>query len=317
MTGQKLIIIAVVFAAMVFGAWLGCNKDDNSNTPTTQPIVAPTNLRAYSAGPTSVGLLWNLSTSESDASFNNYLVTVKDPSGTVVGVSSVAKGTPNVTVNSLSEGVIYTFVVRSTAAAGVVSSDSQSVRWSPARRYTTDSANGAPIQLYEFRSTLGASGLQFNSNGSYAKVRSLSTIINPDPDRFLCDIYVDSINGGAIRLKNIALLGYPRITFFSTEGLRDAADNLNDPRPAPPDTNSYQSNTVDIPSTTVTYSKIAYARSATDHKYVRILIQRNPSSGLLYYGLGNDRYVVLQLSYQNTAGNWFARPGYVSHRPQQ
>jgi hypothetical protein len=310
MMGRKLIVNAVLLVTMLFGGtWLGCNKDDGGTTPAPTPtIVAPTNLRAYSAGPTSVGLLWDLSTSESEASFNNYLIKAKDPSGVVSATINVAKGTPNVTVTPLLEGVIYTFVVRSTGAAGVVSSDSASVRWSPARRYTQDSTNGTNIQVYELRSTLGASGLQFNSNNTYAKVRSLSA---SNPDRFLCDLYVDSVGGGAICLKNIGLLsGYPRNTFFSNEPLRDATD-LNDPRSNPPDTNSYQLNRVNLPSTAVTQSKILYARSNTDNKYVRILIQRNQATGLLYSGSGSDRYVTLQLSYQNTAGNWFARPGQI------
>ena len=308
MTGRKLIVNAIILVGLAFGAtWLGCKSDsETTSPPATTTIVAPTNLRAFSAGPNSVGLLWSLSTSESDASFNNYLVTTKDPSGTVTGVSNVAKGTPNFTILSLVEGTIYTFVVRSTGAAGVVSTDSVSVRSSPTRRYTQDSTNGPAIQVYELRSTLGASGLQFNSNNAYAKVRSLN---GGNPDRLFCDIYIDSVGGGAICFKNIGLLpSYSRNTFFSNEPLRDAAD-LNDPRSAPPDTNSYQLNRVDVPSGVVAQSKILYARSTTDNKYVRILIQKNASTNLLYSGSGSDRYVTLQLSYQNAIGNWFAKPG--------
>jgi hypothetical protein len=307
MTGRKTVVNTIVLASVLLGAiWLGCNKAEETTNPTSSPTFsAPTNLRAFSASPTSVGLVWNLSASESESSFNNYLIKVKNPVGATVATLNVAKGTPNTTVGSLTEGVIYTFVVWSTGAAGVVSADSASVRWSPARRYTQDSVTGPPIQVYELRSTLGASGLQFNSNNAYARVRSLSVT---NPDRFLCDVYVDSVGGGAICLKNIGLLsGYPRNTFFSNEPLRDATD-LNDPRSAPPDTTSYQLNRVDIPAIVVTQSKILYARSNTDNKYVRILIQRNQATGLLYSGSGSDRYVTIQLSYQNTAGNWFAMP---------
>jgi hypothetical protein len=305
MTGRKHIVSAILLVSVLFGAtWLGCNKDEEGTTPTPPPtIAAPTNLRAYSAGPSSVGLLWNLSTSESDASFNNYLVRAKDPSGTISGTMNVPKGTPNVTFSPLLEGVIYTFVIRSTGTGGIVSSDSASVRWSPARRYLVDSTNGPPIQVYELRSTLGASGLQFGSTGGYAKVRSLNT---GNSDRFLCDVYVDSVGGSAICLKNIALLGYPRNTFFSTD-MRDASD-LNDPQSAPPDTTSYQLNRINLPNTAVTQAKVLYAKTSDNH-YVRILVQKNLSTNLLYSGSGSDRYVVLQLSYQNTAGNWFAKPG--------
>ena len=305
MTGRKQIVYAIVLVILAFGVtWLGC-KSDETTSPTPGPtIVAPTNLRAFSAGPTSVGLLWNLSTSESDASFSNYVIRAKDPSGTISGTLNVPKGTPNVIFSSLLEGTIYTFVIRSTGTGGIVSSDSASVRWSPARRYLEDSTNGPPIQVYELRSTLGASGLQFNSGGAYAKVRSLSLT---NPDRILCDVYIDSVGGGAICLKNIAILaGYPRNTFFSTI-VRDASD-LNDPQSAPPDTTSYQLNRINLPSTTVTQAKVLYARTSDNH-YVRILVEKNLSTNLLYSGSGSDRYVVLQLSYQNTLGNWFAKPG--------
>jgi hypothetical protein len=281
---------------------LGCNKDEEVANPDTG-LRAPTNLRAYSAGATSIGLLWDLSASESDPSFINYQISVKDAGGVVLTTQSASKGNPASTVSGLTEGVIYTFVVRSTATGGTISPDSASVRWSPARRLVTDSTSGPPIQVYELRSTNGASGLQFHSSGGYAKTQSLDV---GNPDRILSDIYVDSVGGGAISLRNVAILGYPKNTFFSTM-VRDATD-LNDPQPAPPDTTSYQSNRIDIPTAAVAQARIVYARSVTDNKYVRILIQRNPGTGLLYYGSGTDRYVVLQLSYQNTTGNWFARP---------
>lgn len=318
MKGAKFLVNAVVAATMIIGgAWLGCKSDSTTEPSSSTPSVqAPTNLRAYSAGPTSVGLLWALSSSESDTILNGYLVVTKDPSGTVVGSNNIAKGTPNTTVTSLTEGVIYTFVVRATGGGGIVSGDSVSVRWSPARRYSNDSTLSIPIQVYELRSTLGASGLQFNSNGLYAKVRSLNA---SNPDRFLCDIYVDSIGGGAVCLKNIGLLtGYPRVTYFSSEPLRDVTD-LNDPRTAPPDTNSYQLNRKDLPSGAVNQSVVLYAKTANSgvSNYVRILVQRNPATGFLYSGSGSDRYVVLQLSYQNTPGNWFATPIQASVTPQR
>jgi hypothetical protein len=287
---------------------LGCNSNDGTTSPNETVLYAPTGLTAYSAGATSVVLQWDLSTSESDAAFTNYLVNARDPSGTLAATMNVPKGTPNVTVSSLTEGIIYTFVVRSTGTGGIVSSDSASIRWSPARRYLVDSTSGPPIQVYELRSTLGASGLQFGSSGGYAKVRSLSI---GNADRILCDTYIDSVGGGALCLKNIALLsGYPKNTYFSTT-MRDAAD-LNDLQTLPPDTTSYQLNRIDLPSGTVTQSKILYAKSMTDNKYVRILVKRNPGTGYLYYGSGSDRYVVLQLSYQNAVGNPYAKTSSVS-----
>ena len=278
-----------------------CNKDDNP-AATAQGVAAPTSLRAYSAGAASVGLRWDLSASESDPSFNDYIVKAKLQNDSVVGLVHVSKGNPQALVNGLVEGVIYTFVVRSTDTGGAQSSDSASVRWSPARRYTSDSLNGPPIQVYEFNSTSGASGLQFNSSGGYARTRSLSI---SNPDRFLCDIYLAS--SPTLSLRNIATppISYPKNTFFSS--LSRSAASLDDPQLSPPDSSTYINNLVDIPLTATAQGMVFYAYSSTDNKYVRILVQRNPATGLLYNGSGTDRYVIIQLSYQNMPGNPYAR----------
>lgn len=288
-----ILLLLVVFAA--------CNKDGTIVDP-GPTLLAPTNLRAYSASATSVGLRWDLSATESDPAFNNYLIRVKSPGGALVGSVSVSKGNPQAFVTGLAEGVIYTFVVRSTNTSSAESADSVSIRWSPARRYTVDSLNGPPIQVYEFNSTSGASGLQFNSSGAYARTRSLSI---SNPDRVLCDMYLAT--SPSLSLRNVATppLSYPRNTFFSSVS-RDAV-SLDDPQLTPPDSTTYLLNAVDIPLTTGTQSKVFYGYSATDNKYVRILVLRNPATNLLYYGSGSDRYVILQLSYQNAAGNPYSR----------
>lgn len=297
-TIQRVLILLVIVA---IGA---CNKDGSIVDP-GPTLVAPTNLRAYSASATSVGLRWDLSSTESDPAFNNYLIRVKSPGGAIVGSLSVSKGNPQGLVTGLTEGIIYTFVVRSTNTSANESADSVSVRWSPARRYTVDSLNGPPIQVYEFNSTSGASGLQFNSSSAYARTRSLSI---SNPDRVLCDIYLAT--SPTLSVRNVATppLSYPRNTFFSSVS-RDAS-LLDDPQLAPPDSTTYLLNAVDIPLTAGAQSKVFYGYSATDNKYVRILVQRNPATNLLYYGSGSDRYVIIQLSYQNAAGNPFSR----SHR---
>lgn len=291
----------------------GCKKDDDGVGPGPSPtiILAPTNLKAFSASSVSVGLQWTLSVSETAGTFNNYLIRVKDSVGALIATQTVPKGTPEAMVGSLTGGVIYTFVVRSTITGGGVSADSVTIRWSPARRYTTDSASVRAIRVYEMRGS-GFSGLQFGSAGGFARVISLSSA---NPDRILCDIYVDSVSGGAIGLRNISILAFPRNTFFSTV-TRDAAD-LNDPQSVPPDPGSYSLNRVDLPTGTVSQSRVVFARSITDNKYVRILVKRNPATSLLYYGTGSDRYVTLELSYQNTAGNPYARPGHTTRTTGQ
>ena len=279
-----------------------CNNSSNNPTESTNVVLnAPTNLRAYSASATSIGLQWDLSTSESNADFINYALTVKDTTGLTLQTGNVPKGSAQTTVTGLSEGSIYMFVLRAAGTGGTLSSDSTSVQWSPARRYLTDSTGGPPIAVYELASSLGRSGLQFYSAAGGAKTQSLSV---HNVDRVLCDVYVDTSAGG-LALKNVSLLGYPRNTFFSSV-TRDA-DNLDDPELAPPASSSYSLNTVTFADAAAVHGKIVYAKSITDNKVVRILVLRNSSSGKLVYGTSPDRYLVLQISYQPQAGNPFAK----------
>lgn len=303
MSWRKIISIVLFPLSLLVPA---CNQTEDNpvdTTPTTPALVAPRNLRAYSAGQSSIGLQWDLSVSESSSTFINYALTVRDSAGSAVQTLTLAKGNPQTTVNSLAEGSIYTFVLRSAGTGGAISSDSTSVIWSPARRYLTDSTGGPPIAVYELASSLGRSGLQFFSNAGGAKTQSLSV---RNVDRILSDVYVTfDTAAGAIALKNIAILAYPRNTFFSTVA-RDA-DNLDDPQLAPPAASSYSLNSVTFPNVTVSQSKIIYAKSITDNKVIRILVLRNSGTGKLVYGTSPDRYLVLQISYQARAGNPFAK----------
>jgi hypothetical protein len=286
---------------------VGCTKgEDNPVTPTATVLRAPTNLRAFSASINSVGLLWDLSASESDTGFANYQLKVKDPVGAVAATQTISKGNPTTVVASLSEGVLYTFVLRSSGTGGVLSADSASVIWSPARRVTTDSLGGPPIQVYEFASSAGASGLQFYSVASgAARTQSLKP---SNPDRALSDIFLQTNVDLSISLNNMVSSGLasPKNTVFSTV-VRDAID-LDDPQLTPPSISTYTLLTVPIPATTVSQAKIFYAKSVTDNRFVRILVKRNPVTNLLYSGASPNRYVTVQLSYQDSTGNMYCRP---------
>ena len=297
------LIVLVSLSAILL---VECNKSEDNpvNTPAVL-LLAPTNLRAYSASQSSVGLQWDLSASESNAAFLNYSIKVKDSTGAAVLTQTVSKGNPQSVITGLTEGVTYTFVIRSNGTGGIVSADSASVVWSPARRLTTDSTNGPPIQVYEFASSSGASGLQFYSISSgAARTQSLRA---SNPDRALADVYLETNLDGSISLNNMAIspVPNPKNTFFSSV-MRDAND-LDDPQLAPPASSTYTLNTVTIPSAVATQAKILYARSVIDNKYVRILLQKNPATNLLYYSVSPNRYVRVQLSYQNRAGNVYAQ----------
>lgn len=303
MTVRKLIANAVVLSTLTFGAtWLGC-KSDETTSPSTPTIVAPTNARAYSASANSIGVRWTLSTSESDASFNGYVVRAKNPAGTIAVTANVAKGTAATLVSGLTDGVIYTFVIRSTATDGSESTDSTSVVWSPARRYENESGQPAPIKVFETSSSTSfASGLIFFS----ASVVGPKTVSLLDPiDSSAIDVYVKTESNNAVSLNSSHVYrGNRRITRFNLFSLNDST--LSSPQAAPPDTTNYVNSSYLFDSVQVATGKILYFKG-NDGNYGRILVERDPSTGRLIWGSSPEQYLSLRISYQSVPYNPYSK----------
>jgi hypothetical protein len=300
MTGRKLSINTIILASLAFGAtWLGCNSDDETTNPGGTTISAPTNPRAYSASATSVGLAWTLSTTESDASFSGYVVRAKTPTGTIAATANLAKGVAATVVAGLTDGVIYTFVIRSTATGNVESTDSASVVWSPARRYENESGQPAPIKVYETSSSSSfGSGLIFS-------IPRTNSILNA-VDSSLQDVYVKTETGNAVSLNSSSVFrAGRRITRFSTTVRDDST--LNNPQAIPPDTTTFNNVSNLIDSVQVTSSKIYYFKG-NDGNYGRILVERNPATGRLIWGSSPEQYLSLRISYQSVAFNPYSKP---------
>jgi len=300
MTGR--IINTFVVASLTLGVlWLGC-KNDETTAPGSS-LAAPTNPQAYSASANSVGLKWTLSTSESNGSLNGYVIRAKNPSGTVVTTSNVVAGISSTVIAGLTEGIIYTFVIRSTATGGTESSDSVTVKWSPARRYENESGFPPPIKVYETSSSSSfASGLIFYR----ASAGGPQTVSILQADSSLIDIFVKAEAGNAVSL-NSSHVFRPgrRITRFSTSVRDDST--LNNPQATPPDTTTFNNSSILFDSVQVASSKIYYFKG-NDGNYGRVLVERNPATGRLIWGTSPEQYLSLRISYQLVAFNPYAKP---------
>lgn len=303
MTKGKSIFNFFMLVGLIGGAtWLGCNKDEEGNNPTTPTISAPTSPRAYSASASSVGLAWTLSSSESDASFSGYVIRAKNPSGAVAATANAAKGISSTEVNGLADGVIYTFVIRSTATGGVESSDSASVKWSPARRYENESGFPPPIKVYETSSSSNfSSGLIFFATAGPKTVSLLDPV-----DSSRIDVYVKTEANNAVSLNSSHVYrGNRRITRFHVLVRDDST--LNNPQTAPPDTTSYTNSSVFFDSVQVSTGKVVYFKG-NDGNYGRILVERNATTGRIIWGTSPEQYLSLRISYQSVAFNPYAKP---------
>lgn len=298
MTGRKLTFNTILFVSLAFGAWLGCKSDEETTNPGGTTVSAPTNPRAYSASATSVGLRWTLSTSESDASFSGYVIRAKTSTGTIAATANVAKGIAATEVTGLTDGVIYTFVIRSTATGNLESADSASVVWSPARRYENESGQPAPIKVYETSSSGSfASGLIFS-------IPRTNSILSADSS--LQDVYVKTETNNAVSLNSASVFrAGRRITRFSTTVRDDST--LNNPQAIPPDTTTFNNVSILFDSVQATSSKIYYFKG-NNGNYGRVLVERNPATGRLIWGSSPEQYLSLRISYQSAAFNPYSKP---------
>lgn len=308
MRPTKLIVNAVVLATvMVGGMWLGCNSNDNGTQPTTPTALQPiTNLGAYSASATSVGLAWTATPDAGKTDFAGYQIVAKRVSGTDSVVTSAGTNAVGVVVAGLTNGTIYDFEVTAKAAAGsatLSNSSAVTVRWAPASRYENESGSPPPIQVYETSSDIGfASGLIFFSP-SAAGPKTVSLL---SADSSAIDVYVKTETNNAVSLNSSN--GYRpgrRITRFNLVTRDDST--LNNPQALPVDTTNYSNSGFLFDSVQVSIGKILYFKS-NDGNYGRILVERNPATGRLIWGSSPEQYLSLRISYQSVAFNPYAKP---------
>jgi len=283
---------AVLFLGIaLFG---GCN-DTTTNPTRRTPLNGVTNLKAYSAGTNSVGLEWTATSDTSTLDFLQHEIDVKFGSSSIISIA-VPKLATSTTIAGLTEGAIYTFdviVVASSNSQTYVNSNPTTIQWAPARR-------SPPVKMFEIASPVDSAGLEFLPNTPHVlSARNTAT-------QQIIDVLLDTSSAGNIILRsgdqNPFLVGQGRHTKFSTEVSN--SDGLDFGRDLPPALGTYTQSSVTIPSTFVTSGVVFYAVSA-DNNYVRILIQRNVSS--LVVGSSPNRYIQIQISYQNIPGVPFAK----------
>lgn len=307
MQSRTCVYFLVGLMAMVMTLLPGCDSSDDPVTPPPPTIAGPTNLRAFSASETSVGLGWTASTDESSTNVLNpaYTIRVKDSAGTnVLQTLTAVKGQSSITVSGLTEGTVYRFVVRTNVASGAVTNDSVSVRWAPAKRREGEGTSATPIQVFETASSF-PSGLDvFNATQNGPVTFSIS-----GPNNSLVDLYVATDAGSndlLIRSASLSsVIGTPKTTFFST--VSHNADNLNDPQVAPPDASTFSTLALRVSgeATGATTGKIFWGRTQ-ENNYFRILVERDGAS-LVFFSSPN-RCLRVKISYQSVPGVIYARP---------
>lgn len=281
----------------------GCRQDSNGPVE-PRKLAGVTDLKAHTENSTTIVLSWQPSTDEGLNEMEGYRVLTKLQNGAVIRTTDIDKGAVGLILQGLLEGIVYVFDVISMPTIGAdlfLPSDVASIRWSPARRFTTDN-NNLPIRVYETTSTMNSGLIVFDSASGKPKVVSVA---NPGPDSLAIDLFAQSDTNNSVTLRSASIYNSGwRLTRFSF--FANLSPSLNDPRAMPLDTVTYNQQSTRIDSGISTSSLIIYFRTQDSH-YGRILVQRDPTTGRLVRGTSPDQYLELSISYQSAVRNPYAR----------
>ncbi len=296
----------------------GCNENP-TDTPSTGSVGTPSSLKATSVDASSVRLAWN---APNDTAIASYMIsysaqsTVDSSQVTVTPSSTVGQ---LYTVTNLKPGVEYRFYVR--AVRGSDMSSAATVNWAGASRYSDDGAR--TLRMYEFNSDKGSGLLLDPTIGSGPRMASAKT--EPGNVQLAWLFKAAGTAGNAPNAVDSVIVGaapaFPefsnRASFYQNvyiSGSTFFGTSLSDIFPDRPldqlvltDTNT---RAFALPAAQPAgigqgfYVRIGTS-SATYH-YARVFIRNNGTN--LVQGSSPDRYIQIDVSYQQTANLPFAKP---------
>lgn len=294
--------LLIILSVLVFSA---CEE---TTTTTENPLVSgPDSLKATSINETTVRLRWKLSADESKSYFKDYVLYIT-PGAFQPKV--LDKGTNTIDVTGLTDGIIYTFELKSRNTDNKESTTSASIKWSPAFRFTTN-INDEPIRIYETASVLG-SGLQLYEPTS-GKPKTLKVASGEYWNLGLYSKNNEVSIYSANYMYNNNLYNFPTAPSYITEisediFLTNTLDNVFDSQALSAknfSTNYY----IDLTDPDLKNGAVFIVRTKatgqTDWNYAKVLLK--PSTSGLLQGTADNRYVELVISYQKKAGVPYAK----------
>jgi hypothetical protein len=123
------------------------------------------------------------------------------------------------------------------------------------------------------------------------------SLLDPGADSLKMDFFVTSL-GFPMHIGSADSLN-PAWRKSRLSTVIDFVQSLDNPQSSPPDSLTYTGTSIQIPPTLLFTSAIFYFRTE-DGNYGRMLLQRNPATGVLIWGFYPYRYLTLQISYQTT-----------------
>ena len=286
---------------------VGC--EETPSTPTGNGVDAPTDLEAVTLGATSVGLKWVGAVPVG----SRYDVSWTNADGTSTGEKSVNEAV-STTVEGLTAGVEYTFSVVFVNADGDASL-ATTINWAGATRYPV-AGSTVEINMYEFDSDNG-SGLILD--GATGPENASMSANNPNLGEVQLAFFLNSDGTFSIGPS----FGYPSTTFANADGTDPnvivsdqifTTPSLDDWYLASSLTSLLTQNSQNI------FDNLAAARTdgagyafvvrigsdAASYHFARVFIKPD-SNGNFINGVAPNRFISLEISYQNTVNLPFAK----------
>lgn len=317
----KNLLMNGAMLAMLGFVVVGCNENTIVDPPPSGTKPQPVSgLQATSTGPTSVGLKWTKSPSDTGTANITYNVKASSTLDSV-SINNLPKGTTTSSVTGLVIGRRYTFSV--SAVNGTEVSTSTTIDWAGAIRMdgTTN------FRMYEANSTFG-SGLGIDPvTGTVSNV----SVKAGSPGKATLALYLDPKTGGN---PNKVIIGP---AYAITEYKAAANNDFNkidssvyisdstylvtslDSWYSSKSINNYISANGNVKAFELTPSQATSAQGfymrigpSGNYRYARVFIKKGASG--IVQGTFPDRYVEMSVSFQLTPDLPFAKPGMSAPR---
>jgi hypothetical protein len=263
------------------------------------PPSAPSNAMATSKNNTSVIVKWTPST---DSKVVRHKVYIYQGSGAKGAYPTTTKTEDRMTITGLTEGVVYTFIVKAVTASGMESIEDVSVDWSPASRFYENTST----KIYEFDSDLG-SGLDLYDAAAGGPVNRKAT------EKSKWNIGIDTRNG------KLLFQSGSEITVGSTNAQEThisldyfdnalSLDNVFDSKAFT--TGNFAARSIELLESEFNGEGVVFiVRTSepgqTEYNYAKVLIKKD--GGKFLQGTSPNRYIDCIISYQKVAGVPYAR----------
>ena len=298
---MKTLVIAMLVAA----TFVACDEESDPITPDPE-VAAPTNLTAASAD-AAVWLSWTASADVNEDNFGGYMLSILNTSTNQQHSNPIpiGAGLTSVRIDGLTNGVRYIFTLRSVTDLGNESTNYASVEWSPAVQQTQD-AGGNLIKVYATTSNSFPSAIDLYNDAGLAEVISQAGTEFTERG----DLYVfASSSSSTLSLKSPAEANNQGLeTQFSNASPVDVDDLADQLASEPPANSTYTQKELTLDNGAVTSGRVYWGRlvRGNEYFYFRLLLKKG-SNGKLVQGDGNDRYVEMNVSFQNAPNNPFAK----------